>query len=124
MIVMVFKIDGVDILPYIAFRGLKWSRGDVDGPDAGRNMNGTMLRQRVATKIRLDVTCRPLKTSEASTVLTAIMPEYVTVQYTDPQLGTTVTKTMYANNNPANFLIMRENGTEYWDGITFPLVER
>ena len=87
-------------------------------------MNGTMLRQRVATKIRLDVTCRPLKTSDASTVLTAIMPEYVTVQYTDPQLGTTVTRTMYANNNPAKFLIMRENGTEYWDGITFPLVER
>lgn len=121
---MTLTINGVDIVPHIAFRGVKWSRNDVDGPDAGRNMAGTMLRQRVTTKVRLDITCRPLKTSDASAVLTAIMPEYVTVVYTDPQTGTTETKTMYSNNNPANYLILRDNGDEYWDGITFPLVER
>ena len=37
---MTFTIDGVNILPYIAHRGLKWSRQDVDGPDAGRNLAG------------------------------------------------------------------------------------
>ncbi len=121
---MTFTIDGVDMTPYVAYGGFKWSRNDVDSSDAGRTMDATMHRGRVATKIRLDITCRPLLLSEASIVLTAIMPEFVTVRYTDPQEGIVVTKTMYANNNPASFSIKKSNGLEYWGGITFPLVER
>lgn len=120
---MVFTINGIDMTPYIAFGGLKWTRNDVDGPNAGRNMSGTMIRDRVATKIRLDVTCRPLTKAESAIVLTAIEPDAVSVVYTDPQAGTEVSKTMYANNNPAQFLMKKSNGTEYWSGITFPLVE-
>lgn len=121
---MTLTINGVDITPYIALGGVKWSRNDVEAPKAGRTLDGVMHRGRVATKIRLDITCRPMTNTEAATVLTAIMPEYVTVVYTDPQLGTTTTKTMYSNNNPASFLMRRTDGTEWWSGITFPLVER
>ena len=121
---MTFTIDGVDMTPYVAQGGFKWSRNDVDSSDAGRTMDGAMHRGRVATKIRLDITCRPLTLEEASIVLTAIMPEFVTVEYTDPQAGEVVEKTMYANNNPATFSIRKNSGIEYWGGITFPLVER
>lgn len=110
--------------PYIAHRGVKWTRSDIDSPNAGRTMDGLMHRGRVTTKIRLDITCRPLTTQEASIVLKAIYPQYVTVRYTDPMQGSVVTKTMYANNNPASFLLKRKNQPELWDGITFPLVER
>lgn len=109
--------------PYIASGGVKWSRNDIDSVNTGRTLDGLLHRGRVATKIRLDITCRPLKASELSIVLTAIYPEYVTVTYTDPMSGT-VTKTMYSNNNPASYLFKRPDGTEWWSGITFPLVER
>lgn len=115
--------SAVDMTPYIASGGVKWSRNDIDSPNTGRTLDGLMHRGRVSTKIRLDITCRPLKASELSIVLTAIYPEYVTVTYTDPMLGT-VTKTMYSNNNPASYLFKRPDGTEWWSGITFPLVER
>lgn len=82
---MVLKIDGTDIVPYIAYGGVKWQRSDVDGEGAGRMLDGTLERNRMATKIRLDVTCRPLKSAEASIVLSAIMPEWVSVTYFDPQ---------------------------------------
>lgn len=118
------KIDGADIVPFIAFGGVKWQREDVDGPNAGRMLDGELRRERIATKRRLDITCRPLSLSECSTVLTAIMPEFVTVTYTDPQLGEDVTKTMYSNNNPATFLMIRPDGSEWWTGITFPLIEK
>ena len=121
---MTVKIGGVDIAPYIAFQGFKWQRNDVESSDAGRTLDGSMQRNRVATKVRLDITCRPLLGPEAATVLTAIMPVFVTVQYYDPQLGAVTTKTMYSNNNPASFLIKRKNGQEYWAGITFPLSEK
>jgi hypothetical protein len=121
---MTFTVNGVNMLPYIAYQGLKWQRSDVEAPDAGRTLDGLLHRGRVATKIRLDVTCRPLTSSEASTVLSAILPEFVSVTYTDPMAGGTVTKTMYSNNNPASFLMRKRDGTEWWSGITFPLVER
>ena len=120
---MYLTINGVNMVPYIAYGGLKWSRNDIDSPNTGRAMNGLMYRGRVATKIRLDVTCRLLKQSELQTVLNTILPEYVTVVYDDPMYGR-VTKTMYSNNNPAVYQLHKNDGTEWWSGVTFPLVER
>lgn len=116
-------IDGTEITEYIAFGGLKWSRNDIDGADAGRTMDGTMQRGRVTTKIRLDITCRPLKASELSIVLNLIYPEYVTVTYDDPMYGTRTVE-MYSNNNPASYMLERDDGTEWWSDVTFPLIER
>lgn len=120
---MYLTINGVDITPYIAYGGLKWSRNDIDAPNTGRAMDGKMYRGRVTTKIRLDVTCRMLKNDELMTVLNLILPEYVTVTYDDPMLGRT-TKQMYANNNPAVFQMKKNDGSEWWGGVTFPLIER
>ena len=41
---MVLKIDGTDIVPYIAYGGVKWQRSDVDGEGAGRMLDGTLER--------------------------------------------------------------------------------
>jgi hypothetical protein len=84
---MILKINGLDILPYIEQKGIKWTRNDLDGSNAGRTMDGIMHRERVASKIRLDITCLPLKSEDASLILNAINPEYVEVEYTDPMYG-------------------------------------
>ena len=116
-------IDGVDITDLIAYNGLTWKRNDVDGWNAGRNIRGDMIRDRLATKIRLDVKCRPLKSEEHSMLMQLLMPEYVQVTYDDPVYGLT-TKTMYANNNSSTFLIKHPDGEEFWGDVSFPLVER
>lgn len=116
-------IDSVDITPFIAFNGLKWGRHDVDGPNAGRTLSGLMIRDRVATKIRLDIKCRPLNQTDLYLLLTTISPEFVSVTYDDPMEGPT-TKTMYANNNEATFFKQKDDNTEIWTDISFPLVER
>ena len=119
---MILKINGVDILPYVAHQGVKWQRNDLDSADAGRTMDGIMHRGRVATKIRLDVTCRPLRSTETQMLLNAIYPEYVTVEYLDPMYGL-VTKQMYSNNTPATHMLLQDDGVEWWHDITFPLIE-
>ena len=121
---MVFKINGVDITPYIAFGGLKWSRNDVEAANAGRMQNGEMQRDRVSIKYRWDVTCRLLTAAEQATILQLIQPEYVTVQYTDPLTNTTKTGTYYSNNIPSTFAIRHKNGTEWWSGLVFPLIQK
>ena len=68
-------------------------------------MDGTMYRDRITTKFRFDVTCRPLTAEEASTVLSAIQPEYVELTYTDPVTNSTKTSTVYSNNIPAQHLM-------------------
>jgi len=130
------SIDGTDITNMIAHKGVKWSRNDIDGPSAGRTISGLMIRDRVATKIRLDITCRVLNSDELHTLLNLIMPEFVNVTYEDPQDGL-VTRVMYANNNSAEFLLHKSHtvpdelwyitpapDTELWYNISFPLVER
>jgi hypothetical protein len=117
---MTLKINGVDMLPYIEENGLKWTRNDIDGANAGRTMDGTMHRERVTTKVRLDITCLPLTSEEARTVLNLVYPEYVDVEYTDPMYGT-VYRTMYSNNIPATYINTK---TDRWEGIAFPLIER
>jgi len=121
---MVFKIGNLDITPYIAYQGLKYTRNDVDGSNAGRTLSGLLIRDRVAIKDKWTVTCRPLTTAEMVVIMSAIEPEFITCTYTSPRTGTQVTKTMYSNNVPAQYLMLKEDGTEYWAGISFPLVEK
>ena len=118
-----FTINGVSLLNYLAEDGIKWTRFDVEAPDTGRTLDGVMHRGRVASKVRLDITCRPLKSAEAMAVLGAIKPEFVTVRYIDPQDGS-VTRTMYSNNIPTICATVNPDGTAIWKGLTFPLIER
>lgn len=122
---MIFSIDGVDITPYIAHGGIKWSRNDVEGPNAGRTQTGLMERDRVAIKYRWDITCRPLTAEEQSTLLTAINPVFVNVTCIDPVTNTIVTKECYSNNFPSTYLIHDAiKNKDYWTGLAFPLIER
>lgn len=120
-----FKIDGVDILKYVESGGLTWQRNDVDSSNAGRTMDATMHRGRVAIKLRYDVTCLPLCTEDANIIQQLILPEFVTVETNlDPLYGTTV-KTYYSNNVPATCAIIDPDaGETRWEGITFPLIEQ
>jgi len=120
---MTLIVNNVDMIPYIALGGIKWQRNDIEAPGTGRTMDGTLMRGRIATKIRLDITCRPLTKAELSIVLNAIYPQFVTVTYDDPMYGRVI-KTMYSNNNPASFMMINPQGIETWNGVTFPLIER
>ena len=120
---MQILIDGNDVSDVIAFRGVKWSRNDIDGPNAGRNMAGTMIRDRVATKMRLDCKCRPLRSDRHSEVMNMLMPEFVSVTYDDPVQGVS-SRVMYSNNITSEFCMRKNDGTEYWHNTQFPLIER
>lgn len=120
---MVFKIDGVNCLPYVDDEGFAWGRNDVESSEAGRTMDATMHRGRIAIKKRLDITCKPLTTAQTRVLLNLIRPEFVEVEYTDPMDGI-IYATMYSNNVPATVMSLDEDGNPVWTGIKFPLIER
>lgn len=122
---MTFSIAGTDITKYIAPGGVKWTRSDIDGTNAGRGIDGTLIRDRVAIKRRVDVTCRALTLAESAVVLSLIEPEFVSVTYTDPMAGSVVTKTLYSNNFSTTLSSFKNpDGVEMWTGLSFPLIEK
>lgn len=116
-----------DITGYLAPKGFKVQRNDLDSEKSGRsNLTGLMTRMRIGTKQRLDCTCRILTQSETQALLPLIKPEYVYVNYLDPEVGWRTGVKMYSNNVPATSPFAREYGstaTYYWTDITFPLIE-
>ncbi|MCR5136103.1 MAG: hypothetical protein K6C12_03260 [Oscillospiraceae bacterium] len=116
-------IDGVDITNYIAAEGVEWSRNDIDGSNAGRNLAGTEIRDRIATKIRLNVTCRPLSYEEQRNLMQLLYPEFVSVSYTDPLFGR-VSKVMYCNKNESSIFRRTGRSSEKWKPKAFALVEK
>ena len=120
---MQIVINGTDITDFIAFQGVKWSRNDVDGPNAGRNMAGNMVRDRRGTAIRMDISCRPLKESEHKQLMQLLEPEFISVSYDDPMFGQ-VSSVMYSNNHSSDFCIKRVNGEDLWHNVSFPLIDK
>lgn len=118
-------IDGENFTGYIkANGGYKVTRNDGDSERAGRTMDYQMHRDRIAVKMKLEIACRALTGEETRKLLNAIYPEYITVTYYDPRVGVRDNIRFYSNNVPSEFLFEKPDGTEWWDGITFPLVEQ
>lgn len=115
-------IDGVDITSLIAAEGVDWSRNDVDGPNAGRNLNAREIRDRIDTKIRLDITCRKLTWEELQRLAAVLYPEFVSVTYDDPLFGHR-SAMFYCSKQEAG-IFRRRRSTEQWTPKPFALVEQ
>ena len=113
----------VDITPMIAWQGLTFSRNDVDAPDAGRTMDGTMHRGRVASKEKMEIKTVQLTRAQVSALETLLFPETIQVRVTPyPRTNAAHTMTMYSNNVKATYIIHRASGEDL-QSLSFPLVE-
>ena len=113
----------VAVADYVAYQGLVWSRTDVEGSNAGTTISGITIRDRIASKATISVTCRPLTLEETSILLPLLDNEFVDVQYTDPYIGGSTSKRMYCNASTSTSTISKD-GVDYWIGIAFTLTER
>ena len=120
---MTVTIAGTDITQYIKYQGIKFSRNDVDAPDAGRDMSGVMHRVRVAIKERIDIETVPMTRAQVAALHALLEPATFTVTV-DPYPSTNASKTMtmYSNSVKTNYVIHRANGEDI-QSMSFPLVE-
>ena len=122
---MTFTVNSVNLLPYLAFQGLEYQLSDIDDPDTGRMMDGTMRRGKLSDKDKWKCRFRSnLTTAEMSTILTAVTHQYVSVTYLSPRTNAVVTKTMYVGDRTAAHCITRDDGTILWRDLSFSLIER
>jgi len=97
---------------------------DLDDAEATkRTADGTMHRDRIAVKRKIDMTWGPLNWSDTSAILQAVQNEFFQCTYPDPMSGQLETRTFYVGDRVAPFLVKRE-GEIYWTGLKLTLTER
>jgi len=112
----------LDITRFIAVEGVKWEKNDIDAPNSGRDMNGTMHRKKVTSKDKMSITCRRLSESEHASLVAALDPDVVEVKYYSAGTATIVTKQFY--NSKVQSGVVIDNGDQVvLAGITFDLTE-
>lgn len=95
---------------------------DIDG-ESGRNANGTMVRDRIARKRKLDCEWGMLADAEISQLLNAVEPEFFDVTYPDPMLGGQATITAYVGDRTAPAYNWA-GVAKPWSGLKMNFVER
>lgn len=95
---------------------------DIDD-ETTRNARGDLIRNRIATKRKLNCQWPALKMSQISTLLKAVKSVFFTVEYPDPMEGTRITKTFYVGDRqmPIYSVI---NGVVQWEGLSMNFIER
>lgn len=114
----------VPLTPYIKYQGFEGSRNDVDGSNAGRVIdNAEMVRDRLATKYKFNITTIPVTNAVATDIEELLMPEffYVRTDYYSP--GTQKVYTCYSNNVTKAHVIHRDSGEDYVK-VSAPIVQK
>ena len=115
-------IGSTNFSSYVATDGFKWERNDIDAPDSGRDMNGTMRRKIIARKDKIQITCRSLRPAELSTLTNALSNATMSVTYTVPGQSTR-TAEFYNSKKTAGIVQDLGNNVMTYSGVSFDLIE-
>lgn len=105
---------------------MTWGENDLSSEASGRNLQGEMLKDLVAKKVKIEVEWGPLTPAQSNTILTAITASvYLQVTYPDAKAGTNVTKTMYVGDRSSEVLLFKVvGGVQYWSGLKVSFIEK
>ena len=112
------SVDGVAIKCPSYF---KWKLEDLSKGDARRTEAGQMDKMRIGQITGIELKWQNVTTAEASDILKAFNPEYVTVCYLDPKEGLYRTVEFYVGDRAAP---LYNCSTGLWSEISFNIIER
>ena len=75
-----------------------WKLSDVSSADAGRTEDGLMHKERITSKVHLELEWQNVSDADASAILAAFQPEYISVNYYDYKALAFQTKTFYVGD--------------------------
>lgn len=113
------KINGVAVATP---KSLSVEVMDLDA-ESGRNANGSLIRDRIAVKRKINAEWPAMSMSEMSTLLQAVTGVFFEVEYPDPLEGAMLTKTFYVGDRSTPVAIVR-NGQVLWEGVSMNFIER
>lgn len=112
------KIDGVLIPTPVDF-----DVGIFELSKAERNTKGTMIKERIAIKRKIELGWEFLSPEEQQQILALVSRDFFSVDYPDPRTGNHRTGTFYAGDI-ANKGNIYKNGRMQWRDLKFNVIER
>lgn len=97
--------------------------GVMDISKAERNARGTLIKEKIATKQKLEIAWKFLTAPQLSTILRAVDANFFSVTYTDPVNNATRTGTFYVGDRNVGVMDI-QNGVVRYKDIKFNLIER
>ena len=118
-----FKINGMDFIPYLEADGLEITRNDIDSDEAGMTLAGIARRDRVSVRYDIKATPvqKPTTLEEVTKVFNALRPQWVQVEFDDPDTGEVTTKNFY-NARKSVKLFKTFSGESHWRIQSFNLI--
>ena len=112
-LIRVNKISIKDPLSY------QVSISDIDA-SATRNANGGLVRDRIATKNKIEA----LEPAEIATLLQAVTDEFFEVEFYNPFTGGFTVTTMYVGDRSSPLAYANDSGEYVWKNLNMNLIER
>lgn len=120
----IYSVDGVigAVPPPSSYQ---WKMQDVSASDAGRTEAGEMDKARIGQVVALELSWQNVTTAVANDILKAFQPEYISVCYTDPLLGSAssdyyyYTQVFYVGDRSAP---MYNSKKGVWSNVSFNLI--
>lgn len=132
-------LDGSGDLPALKYQGASYSRQAIDSSATGRNQQGTMIREQVASKDKWQLEFVPCEQAKLGKLLSALDSASFSFTYPDPLYGSGVsghtsitrTATFYCGDRSAPvFLIEHTPSTTgasrkvgLWGNLKFNVIE-
>lgn len=118
----VLIINGVNVKPPQDFSA---TLNTIDADSSGRNANGTMVRDIITQKVKIECKWGPLSDSEVSIILKAVKGNFFTIEYPDPEEGKQMTKTFYVGDRTAPAYSWNNKfASAKWSNLSMNFIER
>lgn len=101
---------------------ITYNRYDLDSEESFRGLDGTMQRDRITTKVKLDCQWNALTANEMQQLLGSMEPVFFDINYYDPYEGQT-TKTFYVGDRSAPIYSVA-NGKIIFKSFTANFIEK
>ena len=112
------KIDTVEVATPSSF-----NVGISDITEGGRNANGKLILELIATKRKLELSYNFITESDLYDLLNAISSPFFEVEYPDPQTSTLTTKTFYVGDRQIE-TIDYISDVPRWKNVSFNFIEQ
>ena len=113
-----FKINGVTMPTP---KNFKVTINDIDSENTTRDARGTMHRDRIAVKRKLEIEYPPIFDTELKPLLNALSNVTMSVTFRDIT-GDILTKTMYVGDRSGS-LYSNADEIDFWENFKFDLIE-
>lgn len=114
------SVDGVAI-PCPSMGGYKWNLYDVSADEAGETESYSMEKLRVGQKTKIELQWNQVSIADASKILNAFNPEYITVTFLDAMEGKYKTEEFYVGDREAP---LYNSDLGKWESIKFNIIGR